>query len=90
MSVRPQALPPKEAKAYWKGKVSVTNDDFKRLEGVARDRAFTVSGLSKLDQVNTVQGAIQEALNNGETLAQFKGRIGGRSEERRVGKECRL
>ena len=76
MQVRPKALPPKEAQAFWKSKVSVTSDDFNKLEGAARDRAFTVSGLSKLDQINGVQHALQKAIDNGETFADFKGNIG--------------
>jgi len=46
------------------------------METAARSRAFAVSGLAQLDQVSSVQAAIGKAIENGENLATFKGRIG--------------
>ncbi|ABB40168.1 phage head morphogenesis protein, SPP1 gp7 family [Oleidesulfovibrio alaskensis G20] len=75
MTVEPVALPPKEALAYWQDKVSVTPEVFKNLSGQARARAFAVSGLSRQDQIAAVQQAVHEAMANGETLKDFKGRM---------------
>ncbi len=77
MSVSLNPLQPKEALAYWREKKVVSAAEFKSLEGAARSRAFAVSGLSRLDQIGAVQAAIGKAVENGETLADFKGRIGG-------------
>lgn len=73
--ISPSPLPPKEAIAYWQNKVPMRDTDFSALEGIARDRAFAVTGLSKLDQITTIQNAIRKALENGETIGDFKGRI---------------
>lgn len=75
MTVKPSTLPPREALAYWQGKVAVTPEEFKSLSGQARARAFTVSGLSRQDQIAAVQQAIHDAQANGETLGDFKGRM---------------
>jgi SPP1 gp7 family putative phage head morphogenesis protein len=77
MSVTIEPLAPAEAVKYWGGKAPVSAKDFKRLEASARSRAFAVSGLARMDQVGAVQSAIGKALEEGETLADFKRRIGG-------------
>jgi len=69
-------LAPAEAIKYWKGKAPVSADDIKTMNAAAKSRAFSVSGLSSMDQVSAVHAAIGKALENGETLASFKGRIG--------------
>lgn len=75
MTVKPVALPPTEALAYWQDKVAVTPEEFKTLSGQARARAFTVSGLVRQDQIAAVQQAMREAMANGETLRDFKARM---------------
>lgn len=77
MPVTIDPLAPAEAVEYWKGKAPVSAEDFKRMEAGARSRAFAVSGLARMDQVQTVQNALGKAITNGESLADFKGRIGG-------------
>jgi len=77
MPVTIEPLAPAEAVKYWGGKAPVSAKDFKRLEASARSRAFAVSGLARMDQVGAVQSAIGKVLEEGETLADFKGRIGG-------------
>lgn len=69
-------LSPAEAVKYWKGKAPVSADEYNRMDKVARNRAFSVAGLARMDQISVVQEAIGKALENGETLADFKGRIG--------------
>jgi SPP1 gp7 family putative phage head morphogenesis protein len=67
---------PKEALAYWRGKAPITNAKYKKLGEQARQRAFTVAGLARQDQVQAVHTALAKAIENGETLAQFKKRLG--------------
>ncbi|CAK7024624.1 MAG: hypothetical protein DELT_02529 [Desulfovibrio sp.] len=65
---------PEAAIAFWKWKAALPDDVVKRLEEGARERAFYVAGLAERDAVQTVKDAIQAALENGETLADFKAR----------------
>jgi SPP1 gp7 family putative phage head morphogenesis protein len=76
MPVTIEPLAPAEAINYWKGKAPVSTADFERMDTAARSRAFAVSGLAKMDQVGSMHAAIGKAIENGETLADFKGRIG--------------
>lgn len=74
-SVLGEALNPDDAIAYWKDKVLMSDSDAQNLLSGAKSRAFYVSGLAELDQVNTVHKALQSALENGETLQDFKKNI---------------
>lgn len=74
ISVNP--LPPQEALAFWRGKVPVTPEAFRAMADAARTRAFAVSGMARLDRVAALQTALADALEKGESLATFKGRIG--------------
>jgi SPP1 gp7 family putative phage head morphogenesis protein len=67
---------PKEALAYWKGRAPVTNAGYKALSSRARQRAFTVAGLARRDQVEAIHTALTKAIEKGEPLAQFKKRLG--------------
>ena len=75
MPLDARATEPQEALAYWRSKAPVTSAQYKTLTGQAKARAFGVAGLARLDQVATVQQALTEALEKGETLAQFKKRL---------------
>lgn len=70
--VRPDA-----AIAFWQSRAKLTSAQAKALGEGARSRAFYVTGLAEMDMVNLVHGGIVEALENGETLADFKKRIVG-------------
>jgi SPP1 gp7 family putative phage head morphogenesis protein len=76
MPVTIDPLAPAEAVKYWKGKAPVSAKEFQAMDGAARSRAFAVSGLAKADQIGAVQAAIGKAIEDGETLADFKARIG--------------
>jgi SPP1 gp7 family putative phage head morphogenesis protein len=67
---------PKEALAYWKSRAQVTGAQYKALSDQAKQRAFTVAGLARRDQVETIHTALSKAIEKGETLAQFKKRLG--------------
>lgn len=69
MPVRPEA-----AIAFWQWKSALPYDAVKGLDEGALVRAFYVAGLSEHDAVQTVKDALQAALENGETLADFKAR----------------
>jgi SPP1 gp7 family putative phage head morphogenesis protein len=75
MAVEIAPLPPKEALAFWRTKTAVTKDEYTGLEAKARARAFTVAGLSRMDQIGAVQAAMHKALEDGETLHDFKKRL---------------
>ncbi|MDE5833747.1 MAG: minor capsid protein, partial [Desulfovibrio sp.] len=53
----------------------LTWDEAKELSEAARARAFYVTGLMQKDLVDKVSQALREALENGETLEEFKKRI---------------
>lgn len=57
-------------------KAVVTAEEFYALEAQARKRAFTVSGVADLDIMTDVWEAIDSAVRNGETLEDFRGRVG--------------
>lgn len=65
---------PEAAIAFWQWKSALPYDAVKRLEEGVRQRAFYVAGLAERDAVQTVKDALQAALENGETLADFKAR----------------
>jgi SPP1 gp7 family putative phage head morphogenesis protein len=56
-------------------------EEFYALEERARLKAFTVSDVADLDVVSDVWRAIESAVANGETLEDFKERVGGLLEE---------
>ncbi len=66
---------PDAAIAFWRARAKLTSAQAKALGEGARSRAFYVTGLAEADMVNLVHGGIAEALENGETLADFKKRI---------------
>ncbi len=53
----------------------MSDHEFYVLDAEARNRAFTVSGVAELDLVSDVWRAIDSAVANGETLADFKTRV---------------
>lgn len=65
---------------FLKNKVAMPAEDFYALEDEARARAFTVSGVTDLDLLSDVWEAIESAAKNGETLEDFRERIGERLE----------
>lgn len=68
--------PPEEALAWWQNKVPVSKDEFENMTAEARARAFTVSGLHKLDQVSLVHKAIGDAMAAGRPMEEFKREMG--------------
>ena len=70
MNLKP--LAPEEAIKFFKDKVKLKASDFYSLYYEARTLAFTVSGIAKYDQLETIYNAILKALKEGTTLEEFK------------------
>lgn len=66
---------PDAAIEFWKQRAKLTDEEAKALGEEVKHRAFYVTGLAKQDLVQLVSDGIEEALKNGETLADFKKRI---------------
>lgn len=65
-------LSPKKAIAYFESKGFQLHFDTGAMEDAAHATAFTVSGILKQDVLADIHGALDDALKNGQTLAQFK------------------
>jgi len=70
--IKPEPLPFDEAIRYWRGKVPLTADKFYALAMDQRAKAFTVSGVTRMDMIEEVKAAVDAALKSGITLADFK------------------
>lgn len=70
-----EPVAPDAAIEFWKQRAKLTDEQAKALGAEAKHRAFYVTGLAKQDLVQLVSDSIQSALENGETLADFKKRI---------------
>ncbi|MBQ7607481.1 MAG: minor capsid protein [Desulfovibrionaceae bacterium] len=69
------AAPADAAIEYWKQKAKLSYEEAKALGEEAMYRAFYVTGLAQHDLVQLVSDGLQQALENGETLTDFKKRI---------------
>lgn len=70
-----EPVAPEAAIKFWQERAKLTWDQAKELADGAKARAFYVTGLYQQDLVQLVSDGIEEALKNGETLADFKKRI---------------
>ena len=70
-----EGVTPDAALDFWRWRAKLTDDEAKTLGEGAKHRAFYVTGLARRDLVQLVSDGIEEALKNGETLADFKKRI---------------
>ncbi|WP_024302233.1 phage minor head protein [Pseudogulbenkiania sp. MAI-1] len=68
-------LPPEEAIRYFEGKGYAIGFKWQDVWAEAHARAFTVAGITKLDVLTDIRGALTEAIKNGETLADFQNRL---------------
>ena len=62
----------REALAYLQQKAVVSYTDFKRLREWYRPLAFSVSGYTSLEVLNTFLEALQEAVESGTTKRDFR------------------
>lgn len=70
-----EPVKPEAAIEFWKQRAKLTWEEAKGLADGAKARAFYVTGLYRQDLVNLVSDALQKALEDGETLEDFKKRI---------------
>lgn len=69
------ALPFKAAIAFFKKKVLLTSQEFYGLTDEARDMAFTVSRVTKMDIVKDIYDAVNDAIAKGETVSDFRKKL---------------
>ncbi len=77
-----EPLPPEEAIKFFKDKIIMPAKEFYALEGWARSRAFTVSYVTKAEVLNDIHAAVDEAISNGTTLADFRNSLKDIAEQR--------
>lgn len=70
-----EGVTPDAAIEFWKWRAKLTDEEAKALGEEVKHWAFYVTGLAKHDLVQLVSDGLEEALKNGETLADFKTRI---------------
>lgn len=70
-----EPVQPEAAIKFWQDKAKLTWAQAQGLSDGAKARAFYVTGLYRQDLVDLVSDALREALENGETLEDFKIRI---------------
>lgn len=70
-----------EAIRWFKSRVPIRKEEWLELSQAARKRAFTVARVANLNVINDTLKAITKAIENGETLEQFRDRIGGKLEK---------
>ena len=65
-------LPFDEALDWAKRRVAVLPEEYAKLEGVARARAFSLTGIASLDQIQRVLDSLTAVLEKGGTFASWK------------------
>lgn len=68
----PFALPPEEAIRWFKQKGYALTFDYRELWGQQHARAFTVAKATQLDLLADIRSALERALKEGRTLAEFR------------------
>ncbi|MCA0303487.1 MAG: minor capsid protein [Proteobacteria bacterium] len=67
-----KALPPAEAIAFFRQKGYRLTYSYRDLMQAGHSDAFTVAGVSRLDVLQDVRSAVDEAVSDGSTFAEFK------------------
>lgn len=60
-----------DAERAFAGRIPMTRDEFDKLSGTLRARAFTVSGMASAQEVAAIQARILGGMERGETLAEM-------------------
>ncbi len=76
MTIEVKALPYPEALAFWRDKVLLPPGQYATLSDDAKMKAFGVSGIARIDELTTVYTALDRALADGTTFADFKKHCG--------------
>jgi SPP1 gp7 family putative phage head morphogenesis protein len=77
-----EPLPFEEAISFFRDKIVLSDAEFYALAEAARAEAFTIAGVARMDILMDVRGALDKAIEAGETLADFQGRLGDIMETR--------
>lgn len=68
-------LPPEEAIRYFESKGFAISFKWQDVWAEAHAKAFTVASVARLDILQDIRGALDQALKNGETLQDFQNRL---------------
>lgn len=68
-------LPPEEAIRYFESKGFAISFKWQDVWAEAHAKAFTVAGVARLDILQDIRSALDQALKNGETLQDFQNRL---------------
>jgi len=70
-----EPLPFDEAIEAFRNKLPLSTEEFYALAAEARVKAFTVSAVARMDLLRDIHQAVLGAIEEGETLAGFQGRL---------------
>jgi uncharacterized protein with gpF-like domain len=82
MSITIAPLPPEEALAYFRKKGLATTFDWQDTLKLQQDVSFTVAGIMQLDVLADIKEFIDESLEKGYTIEQFKSGLIPRLQEK--------
>ena len=77
-----EPLPMAEAQQFWRDKVKLGAGEFAKLSHESKTRAFAISGIAKGDELDTVFGSLQAAIDKGIPFGDFKKECGAIFERR--------
>lgn len=75
MTITINNVPAIEAIAHFRQKVQVPTERWDQLMGAANAHAFTIAGATKADLLNDFYGSVLSAIENGESIGQFRKRF---------------
>jgi len=70
-----EPVPFDEAIEYFGARIPMTPERFAALSEGAKATAFMIGGVTRMDLVEGIHGAVLKAIEAGETLADFQGRV---------------
>lgn len=75
MDVKLESLPSEETIRYLRSKANITTQHWDEMLGDIHAKAFTVAGATKLALLQDLRSAVQAALEQGESIGQFRKRF---------------
>ena len=76
MTVELQNLPFSDALAFFRSKGVVSPEKFRELDALQKARAFSVSGVTRMDVLNDLHAAIEKQIASGVSYGDFKKEVG--------------
>lgn len=67
--------PFREQVDFFRAKLNLSTDRWDDIRKAAHDRAFIVAGAAKADLLDDLQGAVDKAIADGESIANFRERF---------------